>query len=67
MGESGSFFVFRDNKNETVAVAAGLKDVTPAGKQTTQVVLRPREDGAVRPDKLFAEGDSSGFRFVNAK
>jgi hypothetical protein len=32
-----------------------------------EVVLAPREDGTMRLDQMFIEGQSVGYKFVNTK
>lgn len=70
IGSSGeSMFVFRDGNGNTAAVAEGNKIVQPTdvdaggASKKTQILLSPSEDGAMRLNEMFIEGDSIGYSF----
>ena len=66
-GAGASLFVIRSDEGDTVAVAAAMKTAGPATDQKTEVVLSRDDAGSLHLDKLFVEGESTGYRFINAK
>ena len=73
MGSGESMFLFRDAKGATAAVAEGVREASPPEVTSpgvsakTEVVLAPREDGTMRLDKMFIQGDIGGYQFINKK
>jgi hypothetical protein len=66
-------FVFRDDKGDAAAVVIASKTADPndvntwGASQRTEVVLSPDQDGMLRLDKMFIEGDTTGYQFETLK
>lgn len=64
-----SIFVFRDDKGDTAAVVIASKTADPTdvntwgASQKTEVILSPREGKSTRLDKVFIEGQTTGYQF----
>jgi len=71
MGSGESVFLFRDDSGNTAAVVEATKTIAPTdvnrygASEKTEVVLSPEEDGTMQLNKMFIQGDSAGYRFVN--
>jgi hypothetical protein len=72
-GELQSTFVFRNGTGNTAAVVEARKTVSPTdvdswgASQKTEVILTPDEGGKLHLNKMFIEGDTTGYRFVDTK
>ena len=60
-----SMFVFRSDKGETTSAIAE-RIAEPSSDQKTEVVLS-HEGGTLHLDKMFIEGDATGYQFASAK
>jgi len=60
-----SLFVFRSDKGDTASVM-GTKTADAADDQKTAVILS-NEGGTLHVDKMFVEGDQSGYQFADSK
>jgi hypothetical protein len=73
LGSAHSSFLFRDDNGNTAAILGATRTASP-GKidlsgavEKTELLLSSDESGTVRLNKLFIEGQVSGFLFVNLK
>jgi hypothetical protein len=60
-----SLFVFRSDKGDSATVV-GTRTAEPAADQKTAVILS-KEGGSLHVDKMFIEGEDSGFQFADSK
>jgi hypothetical protein len=60
-----SLFVFRSDKGETASVMGSRIADAPEAQKTA--VLFSNEGGALHLDKLFIEGDQTGYQFADSK
>jgi hypothetical protein len=73
IGSGESMFLFLNADGDTAAVAEAMKNAdlpdATAGhvSDKTEVVLSHGEDGTMRLDKLFVQGDAAGYQFINTK
>jgi len=73
LGSALSSFLFRDDSGNTAAILEATRTASPSkvdlsgAVEKTELLLSSSEDGTVRLNKLFIEGQVSGFRFVNLK
>jgi hypothetical protein len=73
LGSAESSFLFRDDNGNTAAILQATRTASPSkvdfsgAAEKTELLLSSSEDGTVRLNKLFIEGQTSGFQFVNLK
>jgi hypothetical protein len=65
MNDGSSLMVFRSESGQT-ASAMAVRSADPAVDQKTAVVLQ-REGGTLHLDKMFIEGETTGFQFAVSK
>ena len=65
MADGSSLFVFRSDKGDS-ASAVAMKNADQAVDQKTEVVLS-NDSGSLHVDKLFIEGESTGYQFAVTK
>jgi hypothetical protein len=58
-------FVFRSDNGETATVM-GTKTADSGDEAKTEVILS-NEGGTLHVDKMFIEGDQSGYQFAESK
>ena len=62
MADGSSMFVFRSDKGEATSAMA-MKNADPAVDQKTEVVLS-NSGGTLHLDKMFIEGQATGYQFA---
>lgn len=65
MMDGSKLFVFRSDRGDTTSAVA-LKSADAASDQKTSVVLS-NENGVLHLDKMFIEGDATGYQFAGSK
>jgi hypothetical protein len=65
MNDGNSLFVFRSEKGDTTSAVA-MKNADPSASRKTEVVLS-NEGGILHLDKMFIEGESTGYQFSALK
>ena len=63
MNDGNKLFVFRSDKGNEAVSAVALKSAEPSADQKTSVVLA-NDNGTLRLDKMFIEGDNAGYQFA---
>ncbi len=62
-----STLVFRNDDGETAAVVTALRSADRADDSKTEVILSPDNEGILHLDKMFIEGQITGYKFVDTK
>jgi hypothetical protein len=63
MNDGNKLFVFRSDKGSEAVSAVAMKSAEPSADQKTSVVLS-NDNGTLRLDKMFIEGDNAGYQFA---
>jgi hypothetical protein len=63
MNDGNRIFVFRSDKGNEAVSAVAMKSAEPSADQKTSVVLA-NDNGTLRLDKMFIEGDNAGYQFA---
>ena len=64
---SVSTFVFREGNGNIAAVVQGQRTASRPDGSRTEVVLSPDDEGILHPDKMFVEGGTTGYQFVDVQ
>lgn len=63
MNDGNSLFVFRSDKGNEAVSAVAIKTAEPSADQKTSVVFS-NDNGTLHLDKMFIEGDGTGYQFA---
>jgi hypothetical protein len=62
-----STFVFRGANGEIAAVVQGMRSVESDGDSKTHVLLSPDAEGILHLDRMFIEGQMTGYQFADTE
>ncbi len=65
MNDGSTLFVFRSDKGESTSALA-MKNAEPSADQKTEVILS-NSNGTLHLDKMFIEGEATGYQFADSK